>query len=490
MQTVIIGIIGILGALGGVWASTNSNLVLGADPRILTGRQGGTGLGSATAGDVSKCLKVLDDSPFTYELGTCGSGGGADYPFTPTTISGLLYQATSSRLMAPQSLWASSTVGILTTGTLTATTTVSIESASNAITFTASDGSILQSSSPGQGGVYLEGDAGGGYFWIQTDGDVEIQHNDFFRILDSVTNTSAFLKHSNLSVDRTYQFPDWNGQFAVSTSTLQVSAINATSTSKTATSTFNGPVDFTATSVASDVPSVVVQGTLAASFVHNYNEQHLYVETANGLDGNAPGNLYLFGGDDMSENNDGAEVQLYAGEGVNGGAAQIQAGGAISNGQGGIVYITGGTGRGAGNFAGDIRFTTGSGLSGAQAGNMYFDPASSGGYGHIYFDRFSRGRIGVGTGSPTAFFHVSTTTPGWNLFKLTAGSNNVVYDKNGYFGIGSSTPDSILSIGNANASTTISMGKIQWEGQNNTGAVICTFFVGTTLTTISGPCNQ
>lgn len=49
----------------------------GAAPvRVFTPSQGGTGVGSATVGDVGTCLKVLDDSPFTYELGACGGGGG------------------------------------------------------------------------------------------------------------------------------------------------------------------------------------------------------------------------------------------------------------------------------------------------------------------------------------------------------------------------------------------------------------------------------
>ena len=45
---------------------------------IIQGYQGGTGLGTAVAGDVGDCLVVLDDSPFTYEFATCGAGGGAD----------------------------------------------------------------------------------------------------------------------------------------------------------------------------------------------------------------------------------------------------------------------------------------------------------------------------------------------------------------------------------------------------------------------------
>ncbi len=41
---------------------------------IFQPQQGGTGIGSATAGEVNNCLKVSDDSPFTYTLGTCGGG--------------------------------------------------------------------------------------------------------------------------------------------------------------------------------------------------------------------------------------------------------------------------------------------------------------------------------------------------------------------------------------------------------------------------------
>lgn len=61
--------------VGGIFLSLFS--VAGAQAlRVLTAPQGGTGIGSATAGDIGKCLKVLNNSPYTYELGTCGSGGG------------------------------------------------------------------------------------------------------------------------------------------------------------------------------------------------------------------------------------------------------------------------------------------------------------------------------------------------------------------------------------------------------------------------------
>ena len=41
---------------------------------VLTAPQGGTGIGSAVAGDVGDCVTVADDSPFTYSFDTCGSG--------------------------------------------------------------------------------------------------------------------------------------------------------------------------------------------------------------------------------------------------------------------------------------------------------------------------------------------------------------------------------------------------------------------------------
>lgn len=44
--------------------------------RVLTGPQGGTGIGTASGGDIGTCLKVLSVSPLTYELGACGTGGG------------------------------------------------------------------------------------------------------------------------------------------------------------------------------------------------------------------------------------------------------------------------------------------------------------------------------------------------------------------------------------------------------------------------------
>ncbi len=68
--------------------------VASAQLRVFTPPQGGTGIGSASPADVGLCLKVLDDSPFTYEFATCGSGGGgggAGTFATSTAFGGILY---------------------------------------------------------------------------------------------------------------------------------------------------------------------------------------------------------------------------------------------------------------------------------------------------------------------------------------------------------------------------------------------------------------
>jgi len=58
----------------------------------------------------------------------------------------------------------------------------------------------------------------------------------------------------------------------------------------------------------------------------------------------------------------------------------------------------------------------------------------------------STGNVGFGTAAPTALLHISTTTPGMDVFKVTAGSQNLVYNSSGYVGIGTSTPWGQLSV--------------------------------------------
>jgi len=58
---------------------------------ILSPRQGGTGIGSATLGQIGLCLKVADESPFRYELGSCGTGGGTGWASTTVPNANSIY---------------------------------------------------------------------------------------------------------------------------------------------------------------------------------------------------------------------------------------------------------------------------------------------------------------------------------------------------------------------------------------------------------------
>lgn len=63
---------------------------LGTALRVLTPVQGGTGFGTVTAGNIGNCLKVLSDTPFAFELGTCGGGGGTDSLFNWITATNII----------------------------------------------------------------------------------------------------------------------------------------------------------------------------------------------------------------------------------------------------------------------------------------------------------------------------------------------------------------------------------------------------------------
>lgn len=74
---------------------------------ILRPAQGGTGIGSATAGDVGKFLKLSDDSPMTYVLDTVSTGD--TFPFTTTSHFGTTVNATNTPIWFQSGLQASST---------------------------------------------------------------------------------------------------------------------------------------------------------------------------------------------------------------------------------------------------------------------------------------------------------------------------------------------------------------------------------------------
>lgn len=83
------------------------SVVLAANLLILTPPQGGTGIGSATAGNIGNCLTVSNNSPFTYSLGSCGGGGSAGNTFGQAweiNGSGYLAPTTTLDVLIPQAL--------------------------------------------------------------------------------------------------------------------------------------------------------------------------------------------------------------------------------------------------------------------------------------------------------------------------------------------------------------------------------------------------
>src|SRR3990167_8422357 len=108
--------IGILGIILGATALTVS-----AQVRVFTAPQGGTGISSASAGDVGKFLKVSDDSPFTYTFDTAPDGTGTVSTSTNETAGRVPYWTTTSGTPAKLGEVATSSVTygspLTTTGT-------------------------------------------------------------------------------------------------------------------------------------------------------------------------------------------------------------------------------------------------------------------------------------------------------------------------------------------------------------------------------------
>jgi len=106
--------------------------------RVLTGSQGGTGIGTATPGDVGDCLTVSDDAPFTYTLGPCGTGTGGGSSnwlyngsrLSPSTTVGIGVFA-SSTISDLSSTNATATNMSVIGNTLLSTTTIYLNGGSN-----------------------------------------------------------------------------------------------------------------------------------------------------------------------------------------------------------------------------------------------------------------------------------------------------------------------------------------------------------------------
>lgn len=150
-----------------------------AQLRVVSPSLGGTGISSTTAGGVGLCLKVLDDSPFQYELGTCGSGSSispdALSKWATTTVDGIksananVVGIGTSTPRGQFSISGTSTPAyplmLVSTSTLTATTTAFVIDSQGRIG--------IGTSSPLrdlviQGRTYIQGDVGIGQSPVTT----------------------------------------------------------------------------------------------------------------------------------------------------------------------------------------------------------------------------------------------------------------------------------------------------------------------------------
>lgn len=185
---------------------------------VLQGYQGGTGIGSATAGDVSKCLIVSDDSPFTYTLGTCGTGGGggSDGNWTFFNGSGIRLATTTnmvgigtttpsfSKLAVVGTSIASTTLSLYgfnsqtsplfeaftTTGSAT-TSRFAIDSAGNVGVGTTSPSALLSVNAPAGSDSFAIGSSTSSYFIVNKSGNVGISKANPTSALDVVGSINA-----------------------------------------------------------------------------------------------------------------------------------------------------------------------------------------------------------------------------------------------------------------------------------------------------------
>ncbi len=106
-----------------------------------------------------------------------------------------------------------------------------------------------------------------------------------------------------------------------------------------------------------------------------------------------------------------------------------------------------------------------------------------------YSTAYFTNSIALGTTSPWALLSVQTA-PG------ATGATTTLFAVASSTGLATTTMLQFTNKGNLNiatstasASTTISVGKIQWDGYSNTGGRVCVFIVGTTLTVAANACT-
>ena len=97
------------------------------------------------------------------------------------------------------------------------------------------------------------------------------------------------------------------------------------------------------------------------------------------------------------------------------------------------------------------------------------------------------------TTNATSTNSFATTASSTNLYSKTLyiSSNASLAATNGSVSISTTTTSGVLNIGtdSSSASTTIMMGKLQFDGYSNTGVRTCVELVGTAFVAVAGACN-
>lgn len=116
------------------------------------------------------CDTIDTDSSGNLKCGNDATGaGGGTYPFTPTTLSGIVYSATTSpMLFYSPTITSSSSIGYLTTGSLTATSTTATSTFAGG--FTAGNNA----------GLVVNDGATANSFVVQDDGRVSFGHANLY----------------------------------------------------------------------------------------------------------------------------------------------------------------------------------------------------------------------------------------------------------------------------------------------------------------------
>lgn len=167
MKYIIIAIGLALAAITGAWfGGPPSDPTLGVVPNIFRPAQGGTGIGSATAGQVGKVIKVLSNSPFTYELAddNTSAGGAAAFEIATTTDIALSQLAYINKTTGRTTLASVATTTVTATSPLSLSNPIAKVGGSNSVISLATTTNSLFSGTAGQ----VLGFINGGWFGVAT----------------------------------------------------------------------------------------------------------------------------------------------------------------------------------------------------------------------------------------------------------------------------------------------------------------------------------